>query len=59
MGGRPEPFAKSDMVGRKDLKTNNRTALLSLKNNTAAGNQVPVIIELLKGADVLKKDHNL
>ena len=50
--GRPTPFAASDMVDREDKRSNNRTMLPTLKNNTAAGYQGPVKIELLEGADL-------
>ena len=44
------------MAGREFKVTNNRTILvLTLKNNTAAGYQGPVKMELLKGAGLLKK----
>ena len=51
--GRSAPFATSYMVGREDKRTNNRTMLPTLKNNTAAGYESPVKIELLKGARLL------
>ena len=41
------------MVGQKHKRTNNRTMFLALKNNTAAGYQGPMKIELLKGAGLL------
>ena len=38
------------MVDREDKRTNNRTMLPTLKDNTAVGYQGPVKIKLLKGA---------
>ena len=54
--GRPGPSAMSYLVGREDIRTNNRTMLLAaLKSNAAAGYQGPVKKELLKGAGLVSK----
>ena len=53
--GRPAPFAKSYMVGREDKRTNNRTMFPRLKNNTGAGYQGPVKIELLTDAGLVEE----
>ena len=39
--GRLAPLATSHMVGREDKRTNNRTMLPALKNNTTAGYKGP------------------
>ena len=52
---RPAPFATSDVVGRKDKRLSNRTMLPILKNNSAAGYQGPVKIELLKREGLLTR----
>ena len=46
----------SYMVGREDIRTNNRTMLLAaLKHNAAAVYQGPVKIALLKGVGLVSK----
>ena len=54
-GGRPAPFAMSNMVGQEDNRMNNRTMFPSLKNNADAAYKGPVKIELLEGAGLLAK----
>ena len=61
--GRPPPvyltlnklltYLLTYMVGREDKRTNNRTMIPALKNNTAAGYKGPVKRELLKCAGLL------